>query len=447
MNVYILGIGGTFMGGLALLARSCGHEVSGADSGIYPPMSTQLHAHGIAYVDSYDIQHLRTAQPDCVIIGNALSRGNAAVEYVLDSGLTYMSGPQWLAQNILQRQHVLAVAGTHGKTTTTAMLAWILECAGLNPSFLIGGVARNFELSARLSHSPYFVIEADEYDSAFFDKRSKFLHYQARTLILNNLEYDHADIFPDLAAIQRQFHYLLRTVPARGRIIYNANDTALTQAIAQGCWSQQVSFGVGGTWYAQVLTPDHSAFEVYCQDRKVGAVHWSLMGAHNSANALAALAASAHIGISPHHACAALGRFESVKRRLEIRGHVGGITVYDDFAHHPTAIRTTLEGLRLHLGNNQRIIAVLEPRSNTMRLGVHKDTLIPALAAADFSLIYQPPTLSWQLPSSDRVHIFDNIDAILNTLKTLLQPGDHVLIMSNGGFDKLHTRVLEQLQT
>jgi UDP-N-acetylmuramate: L-alanyl-gamma-D-glutamyl-meso-diaminopimelate ligase len=438
------------MGGIALLARAAGHTVSGSDAKLYPPMSTQLAEQGIAVREGYDPEHLDPA-PDVVVVGNVMTRGNPAVEYMLERGLPYTSGPQWLAEHVLQGRWVLGVAGTHGKTTTASMLAWILEHAGLQPGFLIGGVPENFGVSARLGNAPFFVVEADEYDTAFFDKRSKFVHYRPRTLILNNLEFDHADIFPDLAAIQRQFHHLVRTVPGNGLIVANGADTALAETLAMGCWTPVERFGSGESlWRAQSLAPDDSRFAVICGERQIGEARWELLGAHNSANALAAIAAARHAGVPPALAIEALAEFRNVKRRLQVRGTVDGITVYDDFAHHPTAITTTLAGLRGHVGA-ARIIALLEPRSNTMRLGVHKDHLAPALAAADQVLLYQPDDLGWDLSGvasalGGKAQVHATIEALLTAVLQTAHNGDHVLIMSNGAFGGIHDKLLTALK-
>ncbi len=455
MHIHILGICGTFMGGIALLAREAGHEVSGSDANVYPPMSTQLAAQGIALQEGYEPAHLEPA-PDCVVVGNAMARGNRAVEYVLNRGLTYTSGPQWLAKHVLAGRWVLAVAGTHGKTTTSSMLAWILEYAGLKPGFLIGGVPQNFGISARLGEAPFFVVEADEYDTAFFDKRSKFVHYRPRTLIMNNLEFDHADIFPDVAAIRRQFHHLVRTVPGNGLIVMPGDDAELDRVTEMGCWTPVERFRVGqaaaegALWNAVNIAPDGSRFEVHVQGRPVGTVEWTQLGCHNVHNALAAIAAARHAGVPAEVACAALAEFQGVKRRLEVRGEVGSVRVYDDFAHHPTAIATTLDGLRGRVGN-ERIIAVLEPRSNTMRMGVHKDSLAPSLELADQVVLYQPAGLGWDLSGvaaalGTRARVLHSIDDIVTHLVSVMRPRDHVLIMSNGGFGGLHERLLQALQ-
>lgn len=448
MHVHILGIGGTFMAGVALLARAAGHRVTGADAGLYPPMSTQLAAAGIDVIEGYAPEQLQPA-PDVVVIGNALSRGNPAVEYTLDAGLNYVSGPQWLAEHVLRGRWVLAVAGTHGKTTTASMLAWILEDAGMAPGFLIGGIPGNFGVSARLGNSDFFVVEADEYDTAFFDKRSKFVHYHPRTLVLNNLEFDHADIFDDLAAIKRQFHHLIRTVPRSGLIIHNAEDANLDAVLAQGCWSQSVAFAAADAWHSRSLQSDDSQYDVLLEGHKAGSVNWPLTGRHNLFNGLAAIAAARHVGVVPEQACAALSRFSGVKRRMELYGEVAGVRVYDDFAHHPTAIATTLAGVRAGQPGG-RIIAVLEPRSNTMQIGIHKQTLAGALSDADMSFVYQPETLVWDLPQAlaalgERVCIESSIDALVQKINAYAQSGDCIIVMSNGGFGGIHTRLLQAL--
>ena len=450
MRIHILGIGGTFMGGVALLARDLGHEVSGSDAKVYPPMSTQLEAQGIRLMEGYVAAHLDSARPDLVIIGNALSRGNALVEAVLDRGLRYTSGAQWIAENVLHERWVLAVAGTHGKTTTSAMLAWMLEHAKLSPGFLIGGVPENFGVSARLGDDPFFVIEADEYDTAFFDKRSKFVHYRPRTAILNNLEFDHADIFPDLAAIILQFHHLIRTIPGSGLIVANAQDENLSNLLTVGCWSQVERFGSESGWQAVPLKPDASRFQVLFDKQDQGEVSWDLLGSHNMANALAAIAAARHAGVPVKTAIAALAKFRNVKRRLEVRGAVRGITVYDDFAHHPTAITATLEALRARVGN-ARILAVLELRSNTMRMGVHRDTLAGSLVHADKVWMLRPADLNWNLERvtsalQGRGQAYPTVEEIIETLSREARPDDHILIMSNGAFGNIHARLLEQLQ-
>ena len=454
MHIHILGIGGTFMAGVALLARDLGHRVTGADKKVYPPMSTQLEAQGIELIEGYEAAQLEQLAPDLVVVGNALSRGNALVEAVLEREIPYTSGAQWVAEHVLPGRHVLAVAGTHGKTTTASLLAWILEHAGLAPGFLIGGVPENFGVSARLgarlgSH-PFFVIEADEYDTAFFDKRSKFVHYRPRTAILNNLEFDHADIFPDLAAIQRQFHHLVRTVPRNGRLVVNGNDRALSEVLEMGCWTPIDTFAGRQGWSAEPLVPDASRFRIALDGTVQGEVAWDLLGVHNMHNALAAVAAARHAGIEAAGAIEALAGFRSIKRRLELRGSVGGVSVYDDFAHHPTAIATTLEALRARVGD-ARIVAVLELRSNTMHMGVHRDTLAPALSLADSVLVLRPNGINWNLERvtavlDGRGRVLPTVEAILDTLAPELKASDHVLIMSNGGFDNIHARLLERLR-
>ena len=451
-HIHILGIAGTFMGGVAAIAKAAGYDVTGSDLNVYPPMSTQLEALGIEFIQGYGAEQL-SLRPDIVVVGNALSRGAPVVEAMLDRGMAYTSGPLWLAEQVLRGRHVIAVTGTHGKTTTTAMLTWILEHAGLEPGFLVGGVPGNFDGSARLGKQPFFVIEADEYDTAFFDKRAKFVHYRPRTVILNNLEYDHADIYPDVASIRRQFNQLLRTVPAAGRLIVNAEDAELAATLRMGCWTPSESFGLKGNadWTAQ-LDKDAGAsrFCVHFKGREVAEVRWDLLGEHNVMNALAAMGAAQHAGITPQRAAAALQGFRGVKRRMEIRGVVAGITVYDDFAHHPTAIETTLRGLRAKVGS-ARIIAVLEPRSNTMKLGVHREQLAPALALAEQSWLLNPSDLGWDLPSSmrelgDRVRFAGSVEDLVRELAPQLRPGDHVLVMSNGGFGGLHEKLLAALQ-
>ncbi len=435
------------MGGIALLARSSGHVVSGQDANVYPPMSTQLMEQGITLTEGFDPSGI-PGDVDMVVIGNALSRGNPAVEHVLNRGIAYTSGPQWLAENLLRDKWVLAVSGTHGKTTTSAMLAWILEYAGLTPGFLIGGVPRNFGVSARSGNTPFFVVEADEYDTAFFDKRSKFVHYRPRTLVMNNLEFDHADIFPDIAAIQRQFHHLVRTVPGSGLIISPRHDPALNKVLAMGCWSPREYIADGSGWQARLEAADGSRFEVLWQGRPQGHVAWELLGEHNVSNGLAAIAAARHAGVPAAVAAEALSAFSSVKRRLEVRGTVEGITVYDDFAHHPTAIATTLAGLRRRVGG-ERILAILEPRSNTMRMGVHRADLPRALAEADLVYLYKSEGIGWDVGevagAVSHAEVFGDIDGIVKAICAEAQPGDHVLIMSNGGFGGIHQRLLSSL--
>ncbi len=466
MHLHILGICGTFMGSLAQLAKALGHHVTGSDTNVYPPMSTQLEAAGFVLIEGFDPAQLEPA-PDLVIVGNAMSRGNPAVEAMLDKGLPYTSGPQWLCDHVLQDKWVLAVAGTHGKTTTSTMLTWILEYANMAPGYLIGGVPKNFDCSARLGETPFFVVEADEYDSAFFDKRSKFVHYRPRTLVLNNLEYDHADIFPDLAAIQRQFHHLVRTVPASGLIVSPQNDIKLEQVLEQGCWSEQQQFAIldslqmlpdvsadSPDWLAQPTSVDGTAFVVYerhaLQWRKAGVVNWSQTGEHNINNGLAALIAAHHVGVTPEVACAALSEFAGVKRRMEVLGKIGNITVYDDFAHHPTAIKTTLAGLRAQVGA-ERIVALIEPRSNTMRMGLHRASLAQACVDADDVLWYQPEGLNWDLDdvvnhSPVPAKVCHDLASLQNDAIQLTKQGGHIVIMSNGGFGGLHQKLLQQLQ-
>jgi UDP-N-acetylmuramate: L-alanyl-gamma-D-glutamyl-meso-diaminopimelate ligase len=452
MHLHILGIGGTFMGGIAAIAKSAGHRVTGSDRNVYPPMSTQLTALGIELIEGYAPQQLDLG-PDVVVVGNVLSRGMPVVEALLDRGLPYTSGPQWLAEQVLRGRHVIAVAGTHGKTTTTSMLAWILEHSGSNPGFLIGGVPGNFSVSARLGTGAEFVIEADEYDTAFFDKRAKFVHYRPRTAVLNNLEYDHADIYPNVEAIRWQFQQLLRMVPACGRLIVNAEEPELARAIAGGCWTPQQQFSLknpAADWSAQISPGSAcSRFEVLHRGRAVGVVAWDLFGEHNVMNALAAIAGANAAGVSPQRAAQALSQFQGVKRRMELRGIVNGIAVYDDFAHHPTAIDSTVRGLRARVGG-ERIVAVLEPRSNTMRLGVHREELAGALAQADVCWFYEAPDLGWDLRAAvaglgSRARFSASVDELVAALAAELRPHDHALIMSNGAFGGLHTKLLAAL--
>lgn len=462
-HIHILGICGTFMGGIAAIAKQLGFRVSGCDANVYPPMSTQLMQLGIEIKQGYLPEHLAYGEqdePDLVIIGNALSRGNAMVEFILDRGINYTSGPQWLLENVLKTRWVLAVSGTHGKTTTSSMLAWILEYAQLNPGFLIGGVPQNFNDSARLGNSPFFVIEADEYDTAFFDKRSKFVHYRPRTLVINNLEFDHADIFNDLTDIQRQFHHLIRMVPSNGLILYPENEQAINETLAQGCWTPTET-SVNQTkqkqgWYAEKLSTDGRQFNVYFKDKLQGVVKWSLLGDFNIDNALMAIAAARHAGVPSHIAIEALAEFINTKRRLELRGEISNIRVYDDFAHHPTAIAKTLAGLRAHVDDKtlypeqQRIIAVLEPRSNTMKSGVHKDTLATSLAQADCVFIYHDEQVKWAVDEISKqclqtCYVMNSIEALVIKISELAQKGDHILIMSNGGFSNIHDKLLASL--
>jgi UDP-N-acetylmuramate: L-alanyl-gamma-D-glutamyl-meso-diaminopimelate ligase len=451
MRLHILGICGTFMGGVAALARELGLTVEGSDAAVYPPMSTQLEALGIRLMDGYTAEHLDPA-PDLVVVGNAMTRGNPAVEHMLDARLRYVSGPQWLGETVLAGREVLAVAGTHGKTTTTSLLAHLLDSVGMAPGFLIGGVPGNFGVSARLGETAApFVIEADEYDTAFFDKRSKFVHYRPRVAILNNLEYDHADIFPDLAAIQRQFHHLVRTVPGNGRLIVNAHDAALAEVLAMGCWTPVETFGIGqGDWQAQLLEADGSAFAVHYRSEAIGQVRWSLLGHHSVMNALAALAAAAAAGADPRALLPAFASFESVKRRMERVGEVGGVQVYDDFAHHPTAIATTLAGLRAKVGA-ARILVALEPRSNSMRLGAHAAGLAPSLADADAVVFLHRPELPWDAARvtdalAGRGRTAPTVAALIEALRTQVHAGDHVVFMSNGGFENAPRRFVEALR-
>ncbi|MDP9900687.1 UDP-N-acetylmuramate:L-alanyl-gamma-D-glutamyl-meso-diaminopimelate ligase [Variovorax ginsengisoli] len=470
MHIHILGICGTFMGGVAALAREAGHRVTGCDAGVYPPMSDQLRALGIDLIEGFSADQL-ALKPDMFVVGNVVSRARLPdgtpkfplMEAILDAGAPYTSGPQWLAEHVLQGRHVLAVAGTHGKTTTTSMLAWILERAGLAPGFLVGGVPLDFGVSARLGAQGTFVIEADEYDTAFFDKRSKFVHYRPRTAILNNLEFDHADIFDDLAAIERQFHHLVRTVPATGRVVVNATEASLQRVLAQGCWSEVSDFGTSdsdrGTLAEWQPRGSHDAFDVLRHGQPVGKVAWGLSGLHNQMNALAAIAAAEHVGVAPALAATALGSFRNVRRRMELRGTVavagGEVTVYDDFAHHPTAIRTTLDGLRRKLDTegrrNDRILAVFEPRSNTMKLGAMAAQLPWSLEAADLAFCHAAG-LDWDTaaalaPMGTRAVVVDAIAPLVAKVVTAARPGDHIVCMSNGGFGGVHDKLLKALSS
>ncbi len=450
MHIHILGICGTFMGGIASLAVEKGIKVSGSDENVYPPMSTQLEKLGITLHEGYKREHIQQLRPDVVVIGNALKRGIDAVEYVLDEGIPYQSGPQWLAENLLKERWVIGVAGTHGKTTTTSMIAWIIEYAGFNPGFLIGGIPANFGVSAKWGQDPYFVVEADEYDSAFFDKRSKFVHYHPRTCVLNNLEFDHADIFNSLDDIKKQFNHLVRTVPGKGALIVPTQDKAIQDVLAMGKWSDVISFGVDGHWQAKLIEQDGSQFEVFYQGKSQGQVKWSLIGAHNVSNALASIAASCHAGIKPDCAIEALGHFKSVKRRMEIRGQVNGITVYDDFAHHPTAIATTVAGLRAKIGT-QKLIAVVDIRSNTMCMGTHQHEMPDSLKEADAIYVYQSPKVQWDVKETfgklnKPMLIAQDTQAIIDALAQQAKANDHILVMSNGGFDNLHQRLLNALE-
>ncbi len=454
MHIHILGICGTFMGGLAALAREAGHKVTGCDTGVYPPMSDQLRALGIDLIEGFGADQM-ALKPDVWVIGNVVSRARLPdgspkfplMEAILDAGQPYISGPQWLLEHVLQGRHVMAVAGTHGKTTTTSMLAWVLEQAGLEPGFLVGGVPMNFGVSARLGKGKCFVIEADEYDTAFFDKRSKFVHYRPRTAILNNLEFDHADIFDNLAAIERQFHHLVRTVPPSGRVVVNGLEESLARVLHQGCWSEARSFGAAVSDFTAEGEP--AAFDVLQHGQKVARVEWAITGVHNQLNALAAIAAAEHVGVAPEVAAKALGSFQSVKRRMELRGTVGGITVYDDFAHHPTAIRTTVDGLRRQLKPGQRILAVFEPRSNTMKLGTMKSQLPWSLEQADLAFCHSGG-LDWDAvealsPLGERARVAGHIDTLVQQVVAAARDGDQILCMSNGGFGGIHAKLLAAL--
>jgi UDP-N-acetylmuramate: L-alanyl-gamma-D-glutamyl-meso-diaminopimelate ligase len=448
MHIHILGICGTFMGGIASLAAEKGFKVTGQDENVYPPMSTQLEKLGIELQEGYQSKHIQP-HPDVVVIGNALKRGVEAVEYVLNEGIKYQSGPQWLAENLLNERWVIAVAGTHGKTTTTGMIAWILEFAGFNPGFLVGGIPANFGLSAKWGQDPYFVVEADEYDSAFFDKRSKFVHYHPKTCVLNNLEFDHADIFNNLDEIKKQFHHLVRTVPGKGALIVPKNDKELQEVLKMGAWSDVISFGNNGEWQAVLHANDGSSFDVHYQGKNQGQVKWQLIGEHNVSNALAAIAAAHHAGIRPGVAIEALAEFQSVKRRMEVKGQVNNVTVYDDFAHHPTAIETTIAGLRAKIGQ-KRLIAIVDIRSNTMCMGTHQHEMAKSLAEADKVLVFQSPKVSWNIKQTlaqlgDNLTVAQDTQDILDAVLHLVQPNDHILIMSNGGFDNIHQRLLQAL--
>ncbi|OGV77463.1 MAG: UDP-N-acetylmuramate:L-alanyl-gamma-D-glutamyl-meso-diaminopimelate ligase [Methylotenera sp. RIFCSPLOWO2_02_FULL_45_14] len=456
MHIHILGICGTFMGGIAVLAKAAGHKVTGCDANVYPPMSTQLEAQGIELIEGFDPAQTKL-NPDIYVIGNAVSRGNPLMEEILNRGLPYISGPQWLAENVLQGKWVLAVAGTHGKTTTSSMLAWILEYAGLAPGFLIGGVPENFSVSARLpqvptqdknSVSPFFVIEADEYDTAFFDKRSKFVHYRPRTAVLNNLEFDHADIFEDLAAIEKQFHHLVRTVPQQGLVVVNGKEASLRRVIDKGCWTPVEKFGTDADWQS-ANAQGNGSFDVLYKGKPQGRVAWNLLGEHNRMNALASIAAARHAGVAVEVSIAALTEFKNVKRRMETRGEVNGVTVYDDFAHHPTAIETTVAGLRAKVGK-ARILAVLEPRSNTMKLGVMKNALPASLKEADLVFCFSA-NLGWDAgealaPISSKTQVHDDLKQLVTAITQAAKSGDHVLVMSNGGFGGVHQKILDALK-
>ena len=451
MHIHILGICGTFMAGIAAIAKAQGHKVTGCDLNVYPPMSTQLEQLDIKITEGYDVKQVEI-KPDIFIIGNVIARGNPLIESILNQKLKYQSGPQWLYENILHNKWVLAVAGTHGKTTTTAMLAWILEANGLAPGFLIGGIPNNFNVSARLpissnKNSPtFFVIEADEYDTAFFDKRSKFVHYRPNTLILNNLEFDHADIFENIEHIEKHFHHLIRTIPNIGKIIFNNDSLSIKKVLAQGCWSEIEDFGTKGKWTYQKI--NENEFEVYFQEKSQGILKWDLIGHHNVQNALAAIAASKHVGISSDNAISALGKFKNVKKRMELLESIRGINIYDDFAHHPTAIKTTLEGLRSKIGKN-RIVAIIEPRSNTMKLGKMKDDLLMSLKEADIIFCFSK-NLSWDpkilFQNISNVNVTNDIDILANKIFDSCQPNDNIIFMSNGGFSGLQNKVIQLLR-
>ena len=450
MHIHILGICGTFMGGTAQIARKLGHEVTGSDQNVYPPMSDQLEKAGIDLMQGYKAEHLQSI-PDIVIVGNTISRGNPELETVLNEQIPFTSGPEWLYNGVLKNKHVLAVSGTHGKTTTTTILSWILEYAGLNPGFLIGGVAENFGISARYTDSEYFVIEADEYDTAFSDKRSKFIHYHPKTLIINNIEFDHADIFGDIADIRREFHHLMRILPEQARVIYPSDDKEVNNVLDMGCWSEKESFSkeVSANWKIGSADVDFGRFKVVHEEKELGEVNWSLIGEHNANNALAAIIAAEHIGISVEKACTALSEFKSVKRRLECLFESNGTRIYDDFAHHPTAISKTLEALRQHAGN-ARIIAVMEPRSNTMRMGYHAETLAVSFEKADQVLLFQADNVDWDIAKhmselGERCQVFRDIDEIIRLIVEQHQTGDQIVIMSNGGFGGIHKKLIEAL--
>jgi len=448
-HIHILGICGTFMGGLALIARELGYKVSGSDQNVYPPMSTQLEQQGIQLMNGYKAENL-DCKPDLVVIGNAMSRGNEEVEAVLNRGLKYTSGPQWLSEHVLQDKWVLGVAGTHGKTTTSSMLAWVLEFQGFKPGFLIGGIPLNFGLSARLGESDFFVIEADEYDSAFFDKRSKFVHYRPRTAVLNNLEFDHADIFDDLDAIKKQFHHLVRTIPGDGLIIAPECESNISDVLEMGCWTavSKTLINADGEWQAKLVKADGSQFNVLFNGEKQGTVDWSLTGEHNVYNAMSAIVAAKHIGILPVDAIKGLKAFKNVKRRMEVIAKIKGVTIYDDFAHHPTAIETTLDGLRKQVGTD-KIVAIIEPRSNTMRMGIHTQSLAESLAKADIALIYQPENLDWDLSElkkyANNIEICTTLDSMIDKLKIQAKDNSHFVLMSNGSFGGIYQRLKDEL--
>ena len=448
-HIHILGVCGTFMGGVAIIAKQMGYRVTGSDINVYPPMSTFLTENGIEIIPHFETSQLQPA-PDMVIVGNAMKRGNPCVEYILDNQLPYTSGPQWLHDNVLRERWVLAVSGTHGKTTTTGMLAWILEQNGLSPSFLIGGIAGNFGVSARLGESNFFVIEADEYDTAFFDKRSKFVHYNPKTLIINNLSFDHADIFDDLKAIQRQFHHMIRTIPSSGLILSDKTEQSVKETLDMGCWSHKQFLGEEQEWYAQRISNDCTHFAVFHKGEKTAEVNWSIVGQHNMHNALMAIAAARHAGVSVENACAALATFVNAKRRLEVKGEVNGITVYDDFAHHPEAIQATLTALRDKIGGSVRILAVLEPRSNTMKMGIHKDDIAPSLVRADYVFVLQPDNIPWDVSDITNKCLQPakwtaNLERLIDMVVAEAHPTDHILVMSNGSFGGIHQKLLDKL--
>ena len=448
-HIHILGVCGTFMGGVAIIAKQMGYRVTGSDINVYPPMSTFLTENGIEIIPHFETSQLQPT-PDMVIVGNAMKRGNPCVEYILDNQLPYTSGPQWLHDNVLRERWVLAVSGTHGKTTTTGMLAWILEQNGLSPSFLIGGIAGNFGVSARLGESNFFVIEADEYDTAFFDKRSKFVHYNPKTLIINNLSFDHADIFDDLKAIQRQFHHMIRTIPSSGLILSDKTEQSVKETLDMGCWSHKQFLGEEQEWYAQRISNDCTHFAVFHKGEKTAEVNWSIVGQHNMHNALMAIAAAHHAGVSVENACAALATFVNAKRRLEVKGEVNGITVYYDFAHHPEAIQATLTALRDTIGGSVRILAVLEPRSNTMKMGIHKDDIAPSLVRADYVFVLQPDNIPWDVSDITNKGLQPakwtaNLERLVDMVVAEAQPTDHILVMSNGSFGGIHQKLLDKL--
>ena len=448
-HIHILGVCGTFMGGVAIIAKQMGYRVTGSDINVYPPMSTFLTENGIEIIPHFETSQLQPA-PDMVIVGNAMKRGNPCVEYILDNQLPYISGPQWLHDNVLRERWVLAVSGTHGKTTTTGMLAWILEQNGLSPSFLIGGIAGNFGVSARLGESNFFVIEADEYDTAFFDKRSKFVHYNPKTLIINNLSFDHADIFDDLKAIQRQFHHMIRIIPSSGLILSDKTEQSVKETLDMGCWSHKQFLGEEQDWYAQRISNDCTHFAIFHKGKKTAEVNWSIVGQHNMHNALMAIAAAHHAGVSVENACAALATFVNAKRRLEVKGEVNGITVYDDFAHHPEAIQATLTALRDKIGGSVRILAVLEPRSNTMKMGIHKDDIAPSLVRADYVFVLQPDNIPWDVSDITNKCLQPakwtaNLERLVDMVVAEAQPTDHILVMSNGSFGGIHQKLLDKL--